>query len=94
MIKGEKNNIDLSFEDMQFLLALYETQSLTQTAGDMRLSMGAASRRLSHVREVFGDELFVRSGLSMLPTSRMREAQGPPCRARGPDASTSQSRAA
>lgn len=64
MIKGEKNNIDLSFEDMQFLLALYETQSLTQTAGDMRLSMGAASRRLSHVREVFGDELFVRSGLS------------------------------
>lgn len=73
MIKGEKNNIDLSFEDMQFLLALYETQSLTQTAGDMRLSMGAASRRLSHVREVFGDELFVRSGLSMLPTSRMRE---------------------
>ena len=48
MIKGEKNNIDLSFEDMQFLLALYETQSLTQTAGDMRLSMGAASRRLSH----------------------------------------------
>ena len=32
MIKGEKNNIDLSFEDMQFLLALYETQSLTQTA--------------------------------------------------------------
>ena len=84
MIKGEKNNIDLSFEDMQFLLALYETQSLTQTAGDMRLSMGAASRRLSHVREVFGDELFVRSGLSMLP----------PCRARGPDASTSQSRAA
>ena len=69
MIKGEKNNIDLSFEDMQFLLALYETQSLTQTAGDMRLSMGAASRRLSHVREVFGDELFVRSGLSMLPTS-------------------------
>ena len=73
MIKGEKNNIDLSFEDMQFLLALYETQSLTQTAGDMRRSMGAASRRLSHVREVFGDELFVRSGLSMLPTSRMRE---------------------
>ena len=73
MIKGEKNNIDLSFEDMQFLLALYETQSLTQTAGDMRLSMGAASRRLSHVREVFGDEFFVRSGLSMLPTSRMRE---------------------
>ena len=37
MIKGEKNNIDLSFEDMQFLLALYETQSLTQTAGQ-RLS--------------------------------------------------------
>ena len=93
MIKGEKNNIDLSFEDMQFLLALYETQSLTQTAGDMRLSMGAASRRLSHVREVFGDELFVRSGCRCCRRAACASS-GPPCRARGPDASTSQSRAA
>ena len=73
MIKGEKDRIDLSFEDMQFVLALYKTQSLTQTASDMGLSMGAASRRLAHVREVFGDELFVRSGQAMLPTSRMRD---------------------
>lgn len=73
MIKGEKDKIDLSFEDMQFALALYKTQSLTQTAADMGLSMGAASRRLAHVRKVFDDELFVRSGQAMLPTSRMRE---------------------
>ena len=61
MIKGEKNNIDLSFEDMQFLLALYETQSLTQTAGDMRLSMGAASRRLSRSRSLTWRETTSRS---------------------------------
>ena len=30
MIKGEKNNIDLSFEDMQFLLALVSGFALGQ----------------------------------------------------------------
>lgn len=64
---------DLRYEDLQFILTLYETQSLTQSALIHELSMGAASRRLSHAREVFGDELFVRSGMQMLPTARMRE---------------------
>ena len=53
-------NIDLSYEDMQFLLKLFDTQSLTLTASALELSMGAASRRLGHMREVFADELFVR----------------------------------
>ncbi len=73
MTKAEKDTIDLSFEDMRFLLVLYDTQSLTQTASRLELSMGAASRRLAHAREIFSDELFVRSGLLMLPTVRMRE---------------------
>lgn len=69
-------NIDLSYEDMQFLLKLFDTQSLTLTASALELSMGAASRRLGHMREVFADELFVRSGMLMLPTTRMRELRG------------------
>ena len=68
-----KKHIDLCYEDVQFALKLFETQSLTLTAQAFGFSMGAASRRLAHVREVFGDELFVRSGLTMLPTNRMRE---------------------
>lgn len=60
-----KKHIDLCYEDVQFALKLFETQSLTLTAQAFGFSMGAASRRLAHVREVFGDELFVRSGLTM-----------------------------
>lgn len=64
---------DVSLEELRFLVTLWETQSLTTAAGKHRLSMSSASRRLSHLREAFGDELFVRSGLFMIPTGRMRE---------------------
>lgn len=69
----DKKKIDLCYEDVLFALKLFETQSLTLTAQAFGFSMGAASRRLAHVREVFGDELFVRSGLTMLPTNRMKD---------------------
>ena len=74
---SEGQMLDLRYEDLQFLITLYETQSLTQTASSHGFSMGSASRRLAHVREVFGDELFVRSGMTMLPTARMRELVDP-----------------
>lgn len=64
---------DLSLEELRFLITLAQTQSLTTTAAKHGLSMGSASRRLARLREVFLDELFVRSGLQMLPTTRMRE---------------------
>lgn len=63
---------DLSFDELRFLTTLWETRSLTTAAARHRISMGSASRRLAHLREVFNDELFVRSGLIMLPTGRMR----------------------
>lgn len=74
---SEGQMLDLRYEDLQFLITLYETQSLTQTAASHGISMGSASRRLAHVREVFDDELFVRSGMTMLPTARMRELVDP-----------------
>ena len=63
---------DLSLDELQFLMTLWETRSLTSAASRHRMSMGSASRRLAHLRTVFSDELFVRSGLVMLPTGRMR----------------------
>ena len=63
---------DLSFDELRFLTTLWETRSLTTAAARHRISMGSASRRLAHLREVFNDELFVRSGLIMLPTGRIR----------------------
>ena len=55
-----------------FLVTVAKTKSLTTAASQYGISMGAASRRLSHLREVFDDELFIRSGVTMLPTMRMR----------------------
>lgn len=64
---------DLSLEDLRFLVTLAKARSLTTAAMQHGLSMGSASRRLAHMREVLEDELFIRSGLEMLPTARMRD---------------------
>lgn len=67
---------DFTLEELQFLVTLTETHSLTLAAERHHLSMGSASRRLTKLREFFEDQLFVRAGLSMLPTQRMREIEG------------------
>lgn len=67
---------DFTLEELQFLVTLTETHSLTLAAERHQLSMGSASRRLTKLREFFEDQLFVRAGLSMLPTQRMREIEG------------------
>lgn len=64
---------DVTLDELRFLVTILETRNLTTAAGRHDLSMAAASRRLGRLREAFGDELFVRSGLQMLPTSRMRD---------------------
>lgn len=47
--------------------------SLTLTGNELGTSTATISRALSSAREFFGDELFIRSGPRMVPTSRMRE---------------------
>lgn len=66
---------DFTLDELRFLITLLETRSLTIAAERHELSMGAASRRLARLRVFFEDELFVRSGLVMLPTQRMREIE-------------------
>lgn len=61
----------LSGEQIEFLLLLSRMHSLTRTASALGLSVATVSRMLGAVREIFDDELFVRSGNSMAPTRRM-----------------------
>lgn len=68
---------ELRYHDLMFLISLSETQSLTQTASAVGMSMSSASRRLATLRELFHDELFVRSGTEMAATRRMRELLDP-----------------
>lgn len=55
------------------LSSLARTMSLTLTGNELGTSTATVSRALSSAREFFGDDLFVRSGPHMVPTSRMRE---------------------
>lgn len=64
---------DLSYEDLRLLLLLNDTQSLTRTAMTLAWLTPKASRRLAHLRGIFEDDLFVRSGNSLVPTQRMAE---------------------
>lgn len=60
--------MDISHDDLEFFLALWETRSITQAARDLNLTMPTASRRMARLRELFGDPCFVRSHKGLLPT--------------------------
>lgn len=60
--------MDISHDDLQFFLSLWETRSITQTARDLNLTLPTASRRMARLREIFGDPCFVRSPQGLLPT--------------------------
>lgn len=65
-----------AFPDNSVLLvlsSLSRTMSLTLTGNELCTSTATISRALSSARDFFNDELFVRSGPRMVPTSRMRE---------------------
>ena len=63
----------VDFLDLQVLQSLMRTHGVAITAQHLGLSIPGTSRRLGLLRQVFEDELFVRSGHEMLPTNRMRE---------------------
>lgn len=65
----------LDFLLIRFLLTLVETQSMQQTAHILNLSHSGASRKLSKANQLFGCELFIRSGFQMIPSTRMNEIQ-------------------
>lgn len=57
--------------------ALAEEEHLTRTAEKLHMSQPAVSNALARLRELLGDELFVRSPKGMRPTPRAKKLQGP-----------------
>ena len=65
----------LDMESVRLFVTLFETLNLSQTAERCMTSVASASRVLSKLRLIFGDELFTRYHLGMLPTARAREIE-------------------
>ncbi|MCL2297129.1 MAG: LysR family transcriptional regulator [Proteobacteria bacterium] len=63
-------NTPLDTELLLLFKALHETRSLTLAAGRLGMSQAAASRALSKLRDIFNDNLFIKSGYGMLATPR------------------------
>lgn len=58
---------------LRVFAALMEERSVTRAGERLALSQSAVSHALSRLRDVLGDELFVRSAAGMNPTPRARE---------------------
>lgn len=58
---------------IRFLMAVYETRSISRAGETVNLSPPAASRCLEELREFFGDSLFVVNRRQTLPTKRFLE---------------------
>jgi DNA-binding transcriptional LysR family regulator len=59
--------------DLNLLVALdaiSSAGSVTKAAAKLRLNQSSLSHQLGRLRELFGDELFVRNGVGMTPTPR------------------------
>lgn len=63
-------NNHLSAELLQFLLQLYEQGSLSKACSRLGISQPAGSRLLSTLREIFHDELFLKTRTGMVPSER------------------------
>jgi len=69
-------SIDLSSIDLNLLVAfeaLYEERSVTAAAQRLYLGQPAMSAALGRLRTLFEDELFIRIGREMQPTSKTLE---------------------
>ncbi|HLT39946.1 MAG TPA: LysR family transcriptional regulator [Enhygromyxa sp.] len=75
MTQTQLASIDLNL--LVTLDVLLSEESVTGAARRLRLTQSAVSRSLAKLRELFDDELFVRTGAGMRPTRRALELAGP-----------------
>src|SRR5215475_11724215 len=71
---------DLRLFDLNLLIAfdaLMAERNVTRAAGRVGIGQPAMSYALSRLRELFADELFVRTASAMQPTTRALELAGP-----------------
>ena len=59
-------------DELKLFRTIYETESLSEAAARLQLSLPKASRQLASLRKTFGDKLFVRCDHRMCPTLRAR----------------------
>jgi DNA-binding transcriptional LysR family regulator len=67
--------VDLNL--LKTFVAVWESRSLTLAADMLHLSQPAVSHALRRLRDVFDDQLFVRSGSGMVPTDVAVRLHGP-----------------
>jgi DNA-binding transcriptional LysR family regulator len=80
MLMMTMTQTQLAAVDLNLLVTLdvlLAEESVTRAARRLRLTQSAVSRSLAKLRELFGDELFVRTGAGMRPTRRALELAGP-----------------
>ncbi len=63
----------LSGQHLKVFVTLHEVGTVTATADTLHTTQSAVSHSLQKLRLIFGDELFVRSGRSVVPTQRSLE---------------------
>ncbi len=63
----------LSGQHLKVFVTLHEVGTVTATADTLHTTQSAISHSLQKLRRIFGDELFVRSGRSVVPTQRSLE---------------------
>lgn len=68
---------DLDLNLLPILDALLRRRSVTRAAEELGMSQSAMSAALARLRAMFDDELFVRTGRGMLPTTRAMQLAGP-----------------
>lgn len=61
----------LAVIDLRLLADLCETRSLASTAARLAVNVSSASRTLTRLRKLFGNDLFLRCGTQMVPTKFM-----------------------
>ncbi len=68
IVKTNIRNVDLNL--LVVLDTLYEEQSVTRAAERLALTQPTVSGMLKRLREIFGDELFIRTSNGIIPTPR------------------------
>ena len=64
------DNTDISARLLHTFVVTYEERSVTKAAARLHIGQSTLSHRLNKLRQMFGDELFVKAGRSIVPTMR------------------------
>ncbi len=64
------DSLDLDPRTIRAFLAIYDKRSLTEASEQLGVSQSALSHTLNKLRRIFADELFLRTGRGVVPSSK------------------------